>query len=204
MTRILAQSRIHFGLLSLPSPTSAPSPGVDGGPGLPVRQFGGVGLMVDRPGLVVRVERAAEWKITGPMAARAEAYAVQRFVETLPPTEHRSYSITVEHAPAEHTGLGVGTQLAMAIAKAIAIESDHSDWPATELAKRVGRGERSAIGIHGFDHGGLVVEGGKLPGEVVSPLVARFDFPAEWSVLLFTPPMETPWHGGAKKTHSRA
>ncbi len=154
--------------------------------------------MVDRPGLVVRVERAAEWKVTGPMAARAEAYA-QRFVETLPPSEHRSYCITVEHAAAEHTGLGVGTQLAMAIAKAIAIESDHSDWPAAELAKRVGRGERSAIGIHGFDHGGLVVEGGKLPGEVVSPLVARFDFPPEWSVLLFTPPMETPWHGGAEK-----
>ena len=154
--------------------------------------------MIDRPGLSVRVERAPDWTATGPMAERAVAFA-RRFVETLPAEEHQSFRVTVERCPPQHSGLGVGTQLALAIAKAIAVELGHSEWPAIELAKRAGRGERSAIGIHGFDRGGLIVEGGKLPGEIVSPLVARFEFPCNWSVVLLSPPVEARWHGSNER-----
>ena len=85
------------------------------------------------------------------------------------------------------------------MAKAIAVETGHADWPATELAVRAGRGERSAVGVHGFDGGGLIVEGGKLPGEAVSPLVTRLPFPADWAVLLFAPAGVGAWHGGAER-----
>jgi beta-RFAP synthase len=159
-----------------------------------VRHFGGVGLMVDRPGVAIQVEPANEWSATGPLAARALEFG-RRFVATLPGHLQRPFRITVEHAPREHIGLGVGTQLALSVAKAIAVETGHGDWPATELARRVGRGERSAIGVHGFDRGGLIVEGGKLPGETLSPLVGRFDFPSDWSVLLVTPEAGNEWHG---------
>jgi beta-RFAP synthase len=120
-------------------------------------------------------------------------------VSTLPAAERRAFRLVIEHAPAEHTGLGVGTQLGLAVAKAVAVESGHSDWPAAELAVRAGRGERSAVGVHGFDRGGLIVEGGKLPGEAISPLVARLPFPADWAVLLFTPAGAGAWHGGAER-----
>ena len=198
MTRVAAPSRLHFGLLALPGEGRDRWPGLDGKPGLPVRHFGGVGLMVDRPGVAVRVEPAAEWSAAGPLAARALGFA-QRFAESLSTAERRSYRLTVEHAPAEHTGLGAGTQLGLAVAKAVAVETGHADWPAAELAVRVGRGERSAVGVHGFDRGGLIVEGGKLPGEAVSPLVGRWAFPADWAVLLFTPPGGADWHGGRER-----
>jgi beta-RFAP synthase len=159
-----------------------------------VRQFGGVGLMVDKPGLAVQIEAAKEWSSTGPLAGRALEFA-KRFVGSLPVAAQRPFRIQVEHAPPEHIGLGVGTQLALSVAKAIAVQLGFADWPATELARRIGRGERSAIGVHGFDHGGLIVEGGKLPGEALSPLVGRFEFPAEWSVLLVTPEVGSSWHG---------
>jgi beta-ribofuranosylaminobenzene 5'-phosphate synthase len=198
MTRVVAPSRLHFGLLSLPGNDSPKWTGIDGGTSSPIRHFGGVGLMVDRPGLTVRVEDANEWSADGPLASRAMEFARQ-FVESLPTNERRPFRVMVEDAPAQHSGLGVGTQLALAVARAIAVESGHGDWKAVELAQRVGRGERSAIGIHGFESGGLIVEGGKTAGEAVAPLVARFAFPADWAVVLFTPPGRTDWHGGRER-----
>ena len=157
MTRVEAPSRLHFGLLGLPADGRDRWPGIDGRPGLPVRHFGGVGLMIDRPSLCVRVEPATAWSASGPLHARAQEFA-KRFVESLPAEERRPFRVAVESAPPEHTGLGVGTQFGLAIAKAVAIECGHPDWPAADLAARVGRGERSAIGVHGFERGGLIVE----------------------------------------------
>jgi beta-ribofuranosylaminobenzene 5'-phosphate synthase len=199
VTRVTAPSRLHFGLLSLPVDDPDQWPGIDAAPGLPVRHFGGVGLMIDQPGIIVRAAPADEWLATGPLGPRAMAFAVQ-FIESLPETERRPFRITVERAADEHTGLGTGTQLGLAVAKAIAVETGHADWPATELGRCVGRGERSAIGMHGFDRGGLIVEGGKLAGEAVSPLVGRYAFPAEWGIVLFTPPGAVAWHGGRERS----
>jgi beta-ribofuranosylaminobenzene 5'-phosphate synthase len=198
VTRVTAPSRLHFGLLSLPAVGMDRWPGIDGRPGLPVRHFGGVGLMVDRPGLAVRVEPADEWAAEGPLADRALGFA-RRVVGSLPPGERRPFRVVVERAPAEHTGLGLGTQLGLAVAKAIAVEAGYPDWPAIELAVRVGRGERSAIGVHGFDGGGLIVEGGKRLGQAISPLIVRVPFPADWAVVLFTPPGDAGWHGGRER-----
>jgi beta-RFAP synthase len=185
---VTAPSRLHFGLLSLPEATSVPGH----------RQYGGVGLMIDRPGLRLSAEPAKDWFATGPLSSRALSFA-KRFVENLPAAEQRPFHIAVDFAPDEHQGLGVGTQLGLAIAKAIAVETGHAEWPSVELAKRVGRGERSAVGVHGFDRGGLIVEGGKLPNELISTLVGRFEFPADWAVVVFTPQVEAAWHGGAER-----
>lgn len=198
MTRVTAPSRLHFGLLSLPADGHDRWPGLDGTAGLPVRHFGGVGLMVDRPGLAVTVAPEDHWAATGPLASRALAVA-QTFVESLPVERRRPFRITVERAPPEHTGLGVGTQLAMAVARGLAQELDCWDWGAAELAARVGRGERSAVGVYGFERGGLIVEAGKRPGEALAPLVGRYEFPADWSVLLFSPESGANWHGNRER-----
>jgi beta-RFAP synthase len=55
------------------------------------------------------------------------------------------------------------------------------------LAQRVGRGARSALGIHGFARGGFLIDGGKSRPDVVGTLAARADFPADWRMLLVTP-----------------
>ena len=99
----------------------------------------------------------------------------------------QAFEINIERCPPEHVGLGTGTQLGLAVARAIAVTVDRGDMSIPDLAKLVGRGRRSALGIHGFAQGGFLVEAGKLDPEAISPLVARLAFPEEWAVMLFIP-----------------
>ena len=169
---VRAPSRLHFGLFALAA--------TDG------RQFGGVGVMVRQPGLILHVDAADAWSVNGPFSQRIETAARcwQKFhgLSGLPPCR-----IRVEHAPPEHVGLGVGTQLALSVAAGLAAMRGIPSGAPQELAQSVGRGMRSAIGTYGFALGGLIVDQGKLPGESVSPLDTRLEFPAEWRFLLVRP-----------------
>lgn len=185
MIRVVGPSRLHFGLFRVP---------VAGEAEAGARAFGGVGLMIEQPGVVVDVRPAESSQFEGALASRAQVFAT-RFMLALPEERRRAFQVLVERCPAEHTGLGVGTQLGLAVAKALAVASGEPELASAELAARVGRGERSAIGVHGFDRGGLLVDAGKLPGEAVSPLLAHVSLPDEWRVVLFTPPVTNRWHG---------
>lgn len=185
MIRVVAPSRLHFGLFRVPVASDASAP---------ARAFGGVGLMVEHPGLAVTVRPADSWQFEGVFASRAQVFAM-RFMSSLPDERRRPFQVLVERCPPEHTGLGVGTQLGLAVAKALAAASGEGEQASAALAARVGRGERSAIGVHGFDRGGLLVDAGKEPGEAVSPLLAHVAPPEAWRVVLFTPPGAGHWHG---------
>jgi beta-RFAP synthase len=191
MVRVRTGSRLHFGVFALPPEGGAAWPNCEGEPVLAARRFGGVGLMVESPGLEVSAEAAPSWSAAGPSAERALSFARQ-FAATLPACPpHR---ITVERCPPEHMGLGTGTQLGLAVARALA-ESCGLKLDAVELARRTGRARRSAVGVHGFDRGGFLVEAGKRAGEAVAPLVARADFPEDWRVVLVLPPWGRGLHG---------
>jgi beta-RFAP synthase len=183
MIRVEAPSRLHFGLLSL------------GGAG--ERRFGGVGLMVQTPGVRVAVRPAADWSAHGPLAERALIFA-RRFAEADPRTALSPHRIEVEQCSAEHAGLGTGTQLALAIGRALAV-STGINLDAVELGRRVGRGQRSALGIHGFARGGFLVEGGKKAETAVAPLLARHDFPEPWPVVVVLPTWAQGLHGAAER-----
>jgi beta-RFAP synthase len=99
--------------------------------------------------------------------------------------------VEIDHAPREHVGLGLGTQLGLSIAAALFATYSVPRPPAVELARLVGRGGRSAIGSHGFDRGGMLVEAGKRASGAVSPLLSRVKLPAEWRFLLVVPRNET-------------
>src|SRR5262249_48804732 len=139
-----------------------------------VRQFGGVGLMVEQPGVRVSLQPAESWSAEGPMAGRALAYARKIALSLSSP--HR-FHLNVEASAAEHVGLGTGTQLGLAVARAVALACGHEKFGAVELACRLGRGKRSALGIHGFARGGFLVDGGKGPKSTIAPLIAHCDFP---------------------------
>lgn len=196
MTRVSAPCRLHFGLLSVP--VSTPTSSSESGAQPNRRAFGGVGLMIDRPGLSVTVSNSESWTFEGPLANRAQLFA-QRFLATVPEVSHRPLRVHVERCPPEHTGLGVGTQLGLAVAHGIAAELGIGDLSAVELATRIGRGERSAIGIHGFEGGGLIVEPGKLEGEAVAPLLVRMQLPSEWRIVLLIPSDVPAWHGARER-----
>jgi beta-RFAP synthase len=197
MIRIQTASRLHFGLLSLAPPDAPPCPDRRGEPVLPVRRFGGVGLMVERPGVRLGVTPAAAWSAEGPLAERALAFA-RRLAQGVRPGEAtrevRPQRLVVEAGAPEHAGLGVGTQLGLAVGRALAaawgLATDVRD-----LARRLGRGLRSALGVYGFEQGGFLVEGGKRAGEELSPLLARVAFPEDWRVVLALPAGDAGLHG---------
>jgi beta-RFAP synthase len=200
MSRIRTASRLHFGLISLTAEGLA-WPDRRGAPILPARHFGGVGMMIESPGLVVRAEPNADWSAEGPLAVRALEIA-RRFAagieEETPGVRVPPQRLVIEAAPREHVGLGTGTQLALAVGQLLATALGRS-MSAMELAHRVQRGRRSAIGVHGFAQGGFLVEGGKR-GAVLSPLVARMAFPDEWRVVLVVPRRSTGLHGSGEQS----
>jgi beta-RFAP synthase len=87
----------------------------------------------------------------------------------------------------QHSGLGSGTQLALAVSRVIAeLYGIESDAPA--LARASGRARRSAVGTWTFAGGGLVVEGGRRRGrDDCGPLLARLPFPASWRCVVAVP-----------------
>jgi beta-ribofuranosylaminobenzene 5'-phosphate synthase len=172
--RIRTPGRLHFGLLGWGSQRT--------------REFGGVGLMINAPGINVLVESATTWIIEGALGPRVEQLvaqlrsAMQATGTLLPPAR-----IRVEHAPAEHVGLGVGTQLCLAVARAVLLHAGVGRLPVENLALLTGRGLRSGIGVHGFEHGGLVVDGGRRTETAIPPLLVRLPFPEDWSILIVQP-----------------
>jgi beta-ribofuranosylaminobenzene 5'-phosphate synthase len=180
--RIRTPSRLHFGLLGWGSQGS--------------RQFGGVGLMIDAPGINVLVEPATTWIVEGPLAPRVEQLVAQfRSAMRATGAPFPPARILVEHAPAEHMGLGVGTQLCLAVARAVMLHAGVAELSVENLAILTGRGRRSGIGLHGFEHGGLVVDGGRRTDTAIPPLLVRLPFPEDWSILIVQPRGRPGLHG---------
>ena len=182
--RLIAEtgSRLHFGLLS-----NQPQSG---------RLFGGVGAMIDSPRFVVAAQPAKTFQIdvTCENTTPEERDEIKRRVGRIAslqvadcmPAAFTGIHIEIRRCIRPHIGLGSGTQLALAVAKLLnLLAGEHAD--AVELATKVGRGARSALGIHGFERGGLMIDGGKSASDAVGALAARADLPSQWRFLLMTP-----------------
>lgn len=191
MIRVRTGSRLHFGLMSFPAGSDERGEH-SGAP----RRFGGVGLMVEAPGVEVVSRPAAGWSAEGPLAERALAFA-RHFVEKAGsgPSGVPPQHLTVRRCGPEHAGLGTGTQLGLSVGRALAEAGGLSHANAVEVAQRVGRGERSSVGLHGFAWGGVLVDGGRGPASRVAPLVARLEFPEAWRLVLLIDRGERGVHG---------
>lgn len=181
---ITTGARLHFGLLSHGIETR--------------RRFGGVGLMIDRPGFELRLSVSDRDEIIAPTeyTSRLELL-LARYREQTAADRQTPAVLELAEAIPPHVGLGAGTQLGMALAMGLArLAGEH---PSPEhLALRVGRGARSALGVHGFSTGGFLVEGGKLAESEISPLVAHARFPEAWRIVLIRPPIGTGLSGAAE------
>ncbi|MFM7844858.1 MAG: GHMP kinase, partial [Planctomycetota bacterium] len=103
-----------------------------------------------------------------------------------------------ESLGAPHSGLGTGTQLALAVATILERMRQREIKSVECLAELMGRGRRSAVGTYGFGHGGLIVERGKLAAERISPLDQRLPLPAPWRFVLVRPQLDSGLHGAAE------
>lgn len=165
-------SRLHFGLWAWGAGHA--------------REFGGIGMMVERPQVVLRCTSAARFEARGEAAARiqrvADACATRWAWPALPACRIETTALAELHA-----GFGVGTQLSLAVARALAVWTGDDLQNAEQLAAAAGRGRRSAIGSYGFERGGLLVDEGKRPGDAIGTLALRRAVPEVWRVLLVTP-----------------
>ena len=141
MTRVVAPCRLHFGLFHVPVADLMHWPD-----GTPVRKYGGVGMMVERPAVVVEVRRSTSWTAAGVHGKRAMEFA-RRVWERQPEVRSRAPAFAIQaDGPPEHVGLGVGTALGMAAGDAVfrELKLPQPDFPVS-VARLVGRGERSGI-----------------------------------------------------------
>jgi beta-RFAP synthase len=161
------------------------------------RRFGGLGVGVCRPAVVLTAQAAGELTAAGPDADRALAVA-ERCRAALGPRAPAARLEVVEAIP-PHVGLGSGTKLALAVAAALARLAGQTPDPAA-MARMAGRGARSAVGLWTFAGGGFVVEGGRRRGsDDPAPLLARHPMPAEWRCVLAIPAAEPGLSGGAEE-----
>lgn len=168
---VTAPARLHFGMLD-------PA-------GVGSRRFGGFGVGIESPRVVVaaRPRPGQAVAVTGSQADRATAFACRaRTAFGL----DSGVEVTVHEAIPPHVGLGSGTKLGLAIARAVAELAGVSPAP-EQLAQASGRGARSSVGSWTFTDPGLVVEAGVAGDGWVSPLVARHAMPERWRCVLALP-----------------
>ncbi|QKQ99287.1 beta-ribofuranosylaminobenzene 5'-phosphate synthase [Metallosphaera tengchongensis] len=135
---------------------------------------GGMGIGLKRPRIVLRSGDCTNLNIRG--------------LSTV--------SFCIEEDYEEHIGLGHTTQFLLSAAK-LHSELNLEKMSAVELASKVGRGGTSGVGVHLFDNGGFVVDGGHstrikhipLPSDFSNapppPLLLRVNFP--WYIYVNVP-----------------
>jgi beta-ribofuranosylaminobenzene 5'-phosphate synthase len=170
--RVVAPARLHLGFLD---------PGASLG-----RRFGSLGLTVN--GLETAIELGAAsgaQTVVGDGADPADIDRAAAWLHTMQrhTGQREPLRLTLVRSLAPHSGLGSGTQLALAIGRAFA--QWHGLPLATpQIAQWLGRGKRSGIGIAGFDHGGLLVDGGPDANGLPGAVLARVALPATWRIVV--------------------
>jgi beta-RFAP synthase len=178
-TIVQAGARLHLGFLDL-----------NGACG---RRYGSIGVALERPRCTVEACPAPAGVVAEP------AEPVQAILERLgPDLGDGAVAVRLVETIPPHTGFGAGTQLALAVALA-ASRAAGRPIPIPELARRLGRGQRSGIGVAAFEQGGLVIDAGHravdkddgTSGETdaaeLPPVIFQHPLPDDWYFVLATP-----------------
>ena len=160
------------------------------------RLYGSIGMAVDQPATELTIKRAQTTSADGPEQARV-LKAIETFRDALNIDEH--FDVKIHEAIPAHSGLGSGTQLALAVGAGMT-QIAGTPQPIRSLGQLLQRGARSAIGMSSFQSGGFVIDGGRGTSEAPPPVTGRFDFPEDWRVLLVLDGSETGVHGDKELT----
>jgi beta-ribofuranosylaminobenzene 5'-phosphate synthase len=167
-------SRLHLGLIDL-----------NGDLG---RMFGGLGVGIDHPNVILTAQKAEKFEVTGQETELTKVLAKRFFsAYKLPNNVH----IDILEAIPSHVGLGSGTQLSLAVAVALA-KLFNINATIQELTVAMDRARRTGVGTAIFERGGFVVDGGKSIGSPdvpskLSPLIYHQPFPIEWQFTVAVP-----------------
>lgn len=166
-------SRLHFGFIDL-----------NGGLG---RLYGSIGVALKNPRIMVTVTPNDKLVIEN-----GDTEKTRQFVEKF----SRRYQIEpavrirfTEIMP-KHSGLGSGTQLALAVGWALA-RLYNIETHTRIISGLMNRGKRSGIGVACFENGGFVVDSGHkqvVPCSSRPPsVICRHNFPEQWCFVIVLP-----------------
>jgi len=172
-----APARLHLGFLDL-----------EGGLG---RRFGSVGLTLDGVATKIIARPSKRLNVIGDPSGRVQKYA-EKF--NAYKGLSNNFEIEVVDQILDHSGLGSGTQLAIAVGTAIS-RLFELDCKSSEIAVLSNRGARSGIGIGAFDRGGFLVDAGRNSDSQVPPIISRLEFPSNWRVILIFDQGQRGLHG---------
>ncbi|PWC75347.1 GHMP kinase [Azospirillum sp. TSH64] len=165
--RVEVPARLHLGFLDM-----------EGGLG---RRFGSLGLTLDGLGtdlMLMRGKSGSDVPV-GP-DCRAAGY-LDRLCGALG-VENR-FSLRLGRTIPSHSGLGSGTQLALAVGAALSAMTGRP-LPPRRVANLLDRGARSGIGVGAFEQGGVILDGGKGALDEPPPVISRMALPEAWRMLL--------------------
>jgi len=181
-------SRLHIGLIDMN--------------GTKGRVDGGIGIALEEPHLLL------EARISGDITVNGGDKWCRDTVHSVAGNVLGQLNIkggiefTFRNHFRQHAGLGSGTQVALATARAIC-ELHNRPYSAREIALLAGRGGTSGIGTAAFESGGFLIDGGHNfgPGKEKTifspsgasrgirpaPVIIHHDFPRDWKILLAIP-----------------
>ena len=173
---VRAPGRLHLGFLD-PSGTLG-------------RRFGSLGLTIEgfetevEVGAVRRGSDEDELSADNP-AAQAELERSASFLQRLREHsgQHAPLALRLRRVLPAHAGLGSGTQLGLAVGRAFVLWHRLGVGTPT-LAQWLGRGQRSGVGIAGFDQGGLLLDGGPSADGAPALLLSRLSLPPAWRIVV--------------------
>lgn len=171
---VIAPARLHMGFLDLSGALG--------------RQFGSIGVALDEP--VTKIVMSASEK-NNVKNATVSKY-LTAFCNTFGVSDALNIDI-IEEIP-QHIGLGSGTQMALAVGSALNAFYDLK-LSVRDIAAVMDRGLRSGIGIGVFEHGGLVVDGGRGDRTITPPMLAHFNVPENWRFILVFDEKQQGLHG---------
>lgn len=178
--------RLHFGFMDLAGDLG--------------RSYGSIGVALENPRTVVAATKAKRLIIE-----KGDRKNILRFVRRF--SEHYQLQtgarIQLLESIPEHSGLGSGTQLALAVTTALAKISGIDTDP-RQISTVMGRGKRSGVGIACFESGGFIIDGGRKSGCSSSAhdppkIIFRHDFPTEWCFVIAIPQTEMGLFGGEEE-----
>ena len=201
---IRAPSRLHMSLIDLN--------------GSYKRIDGGIGLALSDPQFVLESQETNEKGYTLEFADGIREDSIEECKDKIPKAAEKiaeicgiesGFHFKVLEAYPAHSGLGSGTQISVCTAHLMTATAG-LEFSSRELSTMVGRGGTSGIGTFAHDLGGFIVDGGhsleEKPGFLPSSaskakpatLIARYEFPEEWNILLAMPEVAETMHDQAE------
>ena len=162
---VTATARLHMGFFDLKGSAS--------------RTFGSIGLCIDAPCTQIVVTKSDKTAIDANCDENI-VKIIESIVKSL--KWEQNFSLEILQSIPQHTGLGSGTQMVLAIGAGLNALFN-LNLTVAQIGKLSKRGGRSGIGIATFEQGGVLVDGGKTSNELPE-IALRQVFPDHWRVLL--------------------